>query len=209
MRKNSTSKNTKRNGRNSYDDDGDKKMNYIQHYLSLEKNLRKTLNTMNMLDYSPGRIGGLYGEVYVHNKLTEIIGNEYVLIGKNRKIKTTDLNVIRNNKLLKVEVKWSKYGPWEGKSRWGWAIGKSQIEKADYFIFLCANKDQPGEIGHTLLIDSKEIQQHFKEVGKRKGLGGSEQYYLNIWEQVPKGIKISKLEEKFNIKKYEDRWKEF
>lgn len=177
------------------------------NYISLEKELKNTINNIVNTHYSPGRLAGVYGEVHAYNTLLK--KGYDVRIGPERLDKSCDLNVIKGDKILKIEVKWSQYAPWPGKATWGWKLGENQIKKADYFILLCANEKKPGNFDHVLLVESKDIQEHFKQVKKRKGLGGSDQYYLNIWEQIPKGIKISKLEEKFNIKKYEKKWKKF
>ena len=168
-----------------------------EKFIALEKNLKKLLRDLSKLKLSPSRIGSLYGEMYVYNRLIEFLPT----IGKKRKEKSADiyLDGVKDG-YKKIEVKWSVYGAWEGHAHCGWKFSKKQLTSVDYFVLMSTKKGSYTELEWIFAVPRKELE----TTEPREGLGGSKQYFVNYYIN-PKEFHLSTFEkEKLN----NENWRE-
>jgi hypothetical protein len=163
-------------------------------YWPLEKALKKTLKTMSILDMRGSRVGGLFAEIYVLNRLLEFEPQ----IGQEREKKSCDLYL---NKIgERIEVKWSQFEPVKKskttKMMWGWSLNqldKPKEERPDYFILVGAKENDHSGIGCVFPLSCEA----FNGVSKRMGLG-HKQKYVEIYQKGTPSKPSPPIEKKLN-----------
>ena len=145
--------------------------------------------------WGASRIGGLYGEVFVANKLRKYEPQ----IGAERENKNADIYLKEINR--RIEVKWASFYEEERYWSWGFGYGK-QIEnkKFDYCVLVAS--DENGKVKHCFVFTHDEMS---KLKSGKKGMI-SQKYYITFYEGSEEYE--TKLEHDLNenTEKYENRW---
>ncbi|MCK5699475.1 MAG: hypothetical protein KAH93_06495 [Candidatus Aenigmarchaeota archaeon] len=146
-------------------------------------------------NWGASRIGGLYGEVFVANKLLKYEPQ----IGAERENKNADIYLKEIGR--RVEVKWASF--YEKERYWSWGFGEGkqiENEKFDYCVLVAS--DENGKVKHCFVFTYDEMS---KLKHGDKGMI-SQKYYITVYEGSVEYENELESDLNKNTEKYEERW---
>lgn len=127
-------------------------MSDIQGIRVALQSLKRTIHDLEKLNYSIGKVRGVYAELYVADKLAKFSPQ----IGKKRKVKNADIYLTKKAK--RVEVKESEKGKMTGDADFCWVIQSKQLEQKKFDYCVMVGFDKSLEITKEFIFTYEDFE---------------------------------------------------